>query len=102
MAFRRFAPSCQVIYPDPARQELITSVICTVKTSARFLPQEDEKHPLSMLRRILSTSVAPVVLGCTDLRGGYENGQPLDIGIALDSLECLADAIVDFHFRSQE
>ena len=47
------------------------------------------------LERLISEAEAPVILGCTDLRVAYKNDEwPVNNKLAVDSLECLADAIV--------
>lgn len=95
-AFTKYAPNCKILYPDELRQEIITRIICSVKTKARFLSEFDKSHPHFLISELLKSAMAPVVLGCTDLRVAYKNGQELDDGVVIDSLECLADAIVSF------
>lgn len=53
--FRRLAPNCKVSYPDDDRQKEVTKIICSVKTSARFLPSDDPAHPKSMIRKLLKS-----------------------------------------------
>lgn len=101
-AFRRFAPECEMLYPSVERQKLVTRVICAVKTNARFLPIDDPEHPQSILRELLEGVQAPVVLGCTDLRVAYCGNEPVPEGIVVDSLECLADYIVDKAYIAKE
>ena len=96
-AFKEFAPECEICYPSPERQTMVTKVICAVKTKARFLPETDSMHPHAMLRALLQTAAAPVVLGCTDLRIAYRSDERLDDGVVVDSLDTLADAIVEMH-----
>lgn len=93
--FKRIAPDCQIIYPDEDRQKEVTKIICAVKTSSRFLPPTDPAHPRAMIQELLKSAKAPVVFGCTDIRVAYSVNEPLDGGIVIDSLETLANAIID-------
>lgn len=97
--FRRMAPSCTIIYPTEERQKLVTEIICAVKTNARFLPIENSASPRFLIRKLLDSTKIPVVLGCTDIRISYRVDESLDKGICLDSLEVLADAVVDYYRR---
>lgn len=96
-AFARKAPACEIVYPSEERQKQVTKVICAVKTKARFLTSDDPAHPHAMIRELLKGAQAPVVFGCTDVRVAYGADEVLEAGIVLDSLECLADAIVALH-----
>lgn len=93
--FMRVAPDCQIVYPDENRQKEVTKIICAVKTSSRFLPPTDPAHPHAMIQELLKSAKAPVVFGCTDIRVAYSVNEPLDSGVVIDSLETLADAIID-------
>lgn len=93
-AFEVCAPGVEMVYPSEERQAEVTKAICAVKTKARFGNVEADGHPKKIIRRLLRGAAVPVVLGCTDLRVAYCAGEAMDDGIALDSLECLADAIV--------
>ncbi len=95
--FEAYAPDTEFIYPSEMRQKEVTRIICSVKTAARFSDDNHGDCPLSMLRKLLSSAVAPVVLGCTDLRVAYSPDALLDDAIAVDSLECLAEKIVALH-----
>ena len=92
--FKRIAPGCEIIYPNDERQKEVTKIICAVKTSARFLSAGDPVHPHAMIRELLKSSTAPVVLGCTDIRAAYSVEEPLEDRIICDSLATLADALV--------
>ena len=96
-AFKRYAPDCEIVYPDEVRQREVTKIICAVKTKARFLPESNPDHPRAILRMLLVGRGYPVILGCTDIRMAYRPEESLDPGIALDSLETLAEAIVKLH-----
>lgn len=90
-AFRAVAPECEIVYPDAERQKLVTATICGVKTKARLETDENRVR----LENLVETAAAPVILGCTDLRVAYLNGDQVVGGkIAVDSLETLADVIV--------
>ena len=66
-------------------------MICGVKTKTQI---EGDSNLLK-LNSLIETAAAPVILGCTDLRVAYSNDvQPIGGKLAIDSLECLADAIV--------
>ena len=93
-AFRRICPEIETVYPSEDRQRQVTEVICAVKTAKRFAPA-DQTGPRALLRNLVSGASAPVILGCTDLRLAYSNDDAMmDDDVAIDSLECLADAIV--------
>lgn len=94
VAFQRNAPDVEIVYPSEERQKDVTRVICAVKTKARFLAVDDPAHPHAILKTLVSTAEAPVVLGCTDIRIAYRVDEYLDDGVAVDSLETLANAIV--------
>jgi len=87
--FRRICPGVEMVYPCEERQRLVTKIICSVKTSARFAGD-----PASELKNLILSSSHPVVLGCTDLRVAFRLDQQKIDGIVVDSLECLADTIV--------
>ena len=90
-AFAKTYPDCELVYPSEERQRLVTEVICGVKTKTRI---EGDSNLLK-LNSLIETAAAPVILGCTDLRVAYSNDvQPIGGKLAIDSLECLADAIV--------
>ena len=93
-AFEAFAPETEIAYPSEERQREVTKIICAVKTAARLGGENSANHPKSMIRELLKGAVAPVVLGCTDLRGAYRVDEEMDAGIAVDSLEVLADRII--------
>lgn len=95
-AFKKYAPNCEVLYPSLERQSRITELICSVKSQKRFLPKDHPQSPYCIMQHLIRNSQAPIILGCTDLRIAYGNDDPLDKNIVLDSLECLADAIVKF------
>lgn len=94
-AFREVYPEAQIHYPSPDRQRLVTKTICNVKNKSRFLPPDDPSAPANLLRRLIDQADHPVILGCTDLRVAFESGEKLPNGVAVDSLEVLANAIVE-------
>lgn len=98
-AFRRICPTIRLIYPNEERQSLVTKTICGVKTRARL---ECENEPLKMLKGLIASAAAPVILGCTDLRVAFPVGEALPEKVPIDSLECLADAIVRRHVLDRE
>lgn len=87
-AFREFGVDVEIEYPCSRRQEDVTRTICAVKTKSRF-----ENEPKSLLEKLIHEASSPVVLGCTDLRVAYAVDDALPANV-VDSLECLADAIV--------
>lgn len=93
-AFSKICPNVEVVYPDSDRQALVTKVICSVKSSARFLSEREEGSPSRILASLITSARFPVVLGCTDLRVAFRCGEILPKEILVDSLECLADVIV--------
>lgn len=94
--FKRVCPNVEVVYPSAERQAKVTEVICAVKTAKRF---DGDGVPQIMLDRIVAESANPVILGCTDLRVAYKVNDDLPSGVAIDSLECLADAIAEKWLR---
>ncbi len=91
-SFSSICPNVELIYPSPERQALVTKVICNVKNHFRYESLDHSENPTRILMHLLASAAAPVILGCTDLsmlRVGLQAG-----AYALDSLQCLADAIV--------
>ena len=87
--FRLVCPDVELAYPDEPRQADVTKAICKVKTSGRF-----NGESAGILKKLVAEASAPVVLGCTDLRVAFGVDEKLPNGVLVDSLECLADAIV--------
>ena len=100
--FREFAPELKILYPSEDRQALVTKVICGVKCINRFSPEDSVESPKAILSSLVDSAVAPVILGCTDLRIAYGNEDSLGRNIAVDSLETLANSIVELSKRSFE
>ena len=94
-AFKKIFPEAQIVYPSEDRQRLVTKVICDVKCKARFLSPEEETSPHNRLAGLVAQSQAPVILGCTDLRVAFGGEEQLPKNITVDSLEVMADVIVD-------
>ena len=90
--FRRICPDVELVYPSEENQSEVTKIICAVKTKDRFT-----KEPAARLVALANGETAPVILGCTDLRVALPPDEALHGNIAIDSLECLADAIVAKH-----
>lgn len=90
--FSRVCPEIELLYPSEGRQAEVTKIICSVKTKERF-----SQNPADKLVALANEEVAPVILGCTDLRVALPPDAALGGNIAIDSLECLADAIVSRH-----
>ena len=93
-AFKKVFPEVEIVYPSEERQKLVTKVICDVKNKSRFLSQSDANSPTRVLHELIKGASCKVILGCTDLRVALPVGSSLDDNIAVDSLECLADAII--------
>lgn len=93
-AFKKVFPDATIVYPSEDRQKLVTKTICDVKNKARFLSQNDTASPHNLLLNLISQAGSPVILGCTDLRVAFEAGEKLPDSVAIDSLEVLADVIV--------
>ena len=97
-AFAKIYPECRLVYPSEERQHQVTEVICGVKTKARL----DGDANIIKLDTLIETASAPVILGCTDLRVAYPNDvSPVGGKLAIDSLECLADVIIDMFNREK-
>lgn len=94
--FRQICPDVEMVYPAESRQAEVTKAICGVKTSGRF-----RGEPAQLLKRLVAEAAAPVILGCTDLRIAFSPDETLIDGIVSDSLECLADTIVELHGRDK-
>ena len=93
-AFKKVFPNATIVYPSEDGQRLVTKAICDVKNKARFLFQKDAASPHNLLLNLIDQADFPVILGCTDLRIAFETGEKLPNGVAVDSLEVLADVIV--------
>ena len=90
-AFRKVFPAATVVYPSPERQKEVTATICGVKNKSRLEGVENRER----LERLIAEAECPVILGCTDLRVAYPNDVwPVRDKLVVDSLECLADAII--------
>ena len=94
-AFRKIFPEAEVSYPTEERQRLVTKVICDVKNKSRFLSPDDDASPRNLLLKLVQLSRHPVILGCTDLRVAFAPDDSLPEGVAIDSLEVLADRLAD-------
>lgn len=90
-AFSLICPDVEIVYPSDERQALVTKIICMAKTAERFIGEAR-----SVTNKLVETSTAPVILGCTDLRVAYNIDDDLPSNVAIDSLETLADAIIAF------
>lgn len=93
-AFAEAFPEAHIHYPTEERQKLVTKTICDVKNKSRFLPPDSAASPHNLLLRLIGDAAHPVILGCTDLRVALAPSEPLPTAVAVDSLECLADAII--------
>ncbi len=93
-AFKKVFPEAEIVYPSEEKQRLVTKVICDVKNKSRFLPAEDDASPHHLLAKLVGEAQHPVILGCTDLRVAFGPTEALPGNVAVDSLEVLADAIV--------
>lgn len=98
-AFKKVFPEAEIVYPSEEKQRLVTKVICDVKNKSRFLPAEDDASPHHLLAKLVGEAQHPVILGCTDLRVAFDSDEAMPDIIAVDSLETLADAIVQ-QFRN--
>ena len=94
-AFATVFPGAEIVYPGEERQRMVTKAICDVKNTARFLSRNDEGSPARLLEKLADEAVAPVILGCTDLRVAFAVEDALPAKVAADSLEILADTIVN-------
>lgn len=94
LAFARIFPDARIVYPSEERQKLVTKVICDVKNKSRLLPPENQSAPIAILKGLLDSASAPVILGCTDLRVAYAPDSEVDDAVAVDSLETLAECII--------
>ena len=93
-AFKKVFPEAEIRYPSEESQRLVTKVICDVKNKSRFLPPEDDASPRHLLAKLVGEARHPVILGCTDLRVAFRSTEVLPGNVAVDSLESLADAII--------
>lgn len=93
-AFTMIFPESEIVYPSEERQRLVTRVICDVKNKMRLLPLSDTQSPHSILCRLIEDAQYPIILGCTDLRVAFGVDEKLPVNVAVDSLETLADKII--------
>lgn len=96
-SFQQIYPESEFIYPDADRQSAITQIICAIKTKARF----NDSYVKNALYRLVQQAKAPVIFGCTDLSVVY-SGFESAVGdmVCVDSLETLANVIVDYHIKT--
>jgi len=87
--------SVKIVYPNAETQALVTKGICSIKNTCRFLPESSPDNPANIfaeVERIFNPEKGRVlIMGCTDIGVVYASQNPN----VVDSLSCLADAIVD-------
>lgn len=99
--FKVIAPNIELIYPDVEFQKDVTLGICNAKNNSRFEnPSNNPNHPYNCIKRVIchlinDYNVDAMVAGCTDIRNVYP-GSSENAGYEyIDSLEVLANAIVE-------
>ena len=90
--FEKCHPSCNIIYPDPEYQKLVTKAICNVKNTSRFEALEHEDNPAFIFkqvkRHLKEKGAQKVIFGCTDIGVVYHNNDDID------SLNLLAEILI--------
>lgn len=105
--FNIVAPDIQLIYPDEEYQKLVTLGICNAKNKIRFEdPKVFSDHPSNCLLKVCNhlievKKVDCIVAGCTDLRNVFYLSSEHTTVDYVDSLEVLADSIID-EFRNAQ
>lgn len=95
--FSKLFPTAQLVFPDSEHQKMVTKAICNVKNTHRFDPVGSAERPQTLLDEVydhlMKHGAEVVVMGCTDIRVGYEKTN----SNVIDSLEVLADKIIEIN-----
>ena len=86
-----------LIYPNSEHQKLLTTGICNIKNSNRFVSLADKRRPFfifnQLCRHLLDQKVDAIIIGCTDISVDFMvdsfNGIPV-----IDSLMVLSRDII--------
>lgn len=104
--FAMVSQDIELIYPAEEYQKLVTLGICNAKNKIRFEePTIVKEHPYNCFKTVCNHLVEEkkvdcIVAGCTDIHNVY---YPKDVlGHYVDSLEVLADKIVDLHLKNKD
>lgn len=87
----------ELIYPNFEHQELLTTGICNIKNSNRFVSLTDKRRPFfifnKLCKHLLDQKVDAIIIGCTDISVDFMvdsfNGVPV-----IDSLMVLSKEII--------
>lgn len=103
--FAMVSQDIELIYPDDEYQKLVTLGICNAKNKIRFEdPTIVKEHPYNCFKTVYNhlvegKKVDNIVAGCTDIHNVY---CPKDVmSNYVDSLEVLADEIVNLYLRKE-
>ncbi len=107
MRIKHLEKNGRIIYPDEDYQKKVTRGICNAKNSNRFLPPDNEESPqncfISACRNLISLGAKTIISGCTDINAVFDSKifkQTFpNIGY-VDSLQCMADYIVEKHIAT--
>lgn len=102
-SFAKYAPKTKISYPDAEHQALVTLGICNAKNTKRYLPVDNKDNPANLFDNVVKNfklgGVKVIVSGCTDIHSVY---YPKDaMNCYVDSLEVLANKIVDLYLRKE-
>lgn len=99
--FKVIAPDIEFVYPNEEFQKDVTLGICNAKNNIRFdNPEMNPNHPYNCIQRVCNHlinvyNVDAIVAGCTDIRNIYTAFSEDASYEYIDSLEVLANAIVE-------
>lgn len=103
--FDRYAGGLELIYANQMAQDWITAGICGVKTMNRFQSEHHPNRPKSIFQRAsiwMEQQGAEVIASCcTDIAVDFDARDCSSLPL-VDSLESLADAILNYWLRTGE
>lgn len=88
----------EIIYPDKLHQSIVTQGICSAKSENRYLDINDPQSPYFCFNKVASylMNMCDVIVGgCTDINAVFYPGNRFGISKYIDSLDVLADVVVE-------
>lgn len=97
-SFSKFSPCTTILYPDAEYQLMVTKGICNAKNVKRYLSPENKDNPINLFNNVIENlkkkGANAIIAGCTDIHSVF---YPMDHSWYVDSLEVLANKIVEIH-----
>lgn len=101
-SFNKYCPNVNLVYPDDCFQQLVTKGICNIKNIHRFdsISSKESPHYLfsEVCTHLREKKTDLIILGCTDIRVGFNHKNCDDY---VDSLIILKDLIIKDFFSEQ-